>query len=62
MGFAFFTAAYILAGAEVCRTFLRAQETEPGAAIEQPDPEPTANHRLRRGRRFIDLTETDLRN
>ena len=64
LGFAMWTGAYMLIGAEAVRIFLRMQEQNSETAFEpEQDEDTTVQVRRLRAKRpgHIDLTETDLR-
>lgn len=64
LGFAMWTGAYLLIGAEAVRIFLRMQEQNSETAFEpEQDDDTTVQVRRLRAKRpgHIDLTETDLR-
>lgn len=64
LGFAMWTGAYMLIGAEAVRIFLRMQEQNSETAFEpEQDDDTTVQVRRLRAKRpgHIDLTETDLR-
>lgn len=64
LGFAMWTGAYMLIGAEAVRIFLRMQEQNSETAFEpEPVEDTTGQVRRLRAKRpcHVDLTETDLR-